>query len=360
MKKKSSKTFQEEVQILQKACTKAMQLYEQIEDPALKQQHAAQLANYEGLLVVLSEGKEKQLDDDMGCVESAFLNGIQSWCNRIRHSIDEFEKDLSSDPSFGAATSFAFLAFRKIISSLAGKYKLITTIGIKLFETIVESLSTQKDKEDNITLRSIAKTWDDKIKSFQQDIGEHRKMYQAFLKKRTKSSEEALLDEIAYWPQGGKGGLPTEDDVQRSMTELWIRNLKNSSFLDGDRGALSAGYIYLEVDYSLELLKENNLSGAILEKGYIDDLFNENALKLFKKLWKGKGIFDLPLDIELYVKVRGEDGNHGFVIGQRINNSWKLIDYNYDTKETGKNILASMISDVAFKEVYKVEDLTLN
>lgn len=181
-------------------------------------------------------------------------------------------------------------------------------------------------------------------------------MYYAFIKHHKNSTEKSLLQEIKNLPKGRKSELPNANDIKKAMLELWIKNLADDSLWDWDHGNLLSGFIYIKIEYSIALLEEFGISGAILKESEIDDLYNEKALNLLKKLWAGKKITDTPFDIELEININETGVN---IIGQRINNQWSIFKHNM-LKEAEAIEAFNIVKNGHMWDMYKVDLLTID
>lgn len=295
---------------------------------------------------------------DISHVEASFLAGIQNWCQTIRHTINEFEKEINSGET-GQTDFFGLVVFKEVLNKVVGKYDLVSELGIELFIKIVNELEGKKNNEDKVSLRDLAHAWDDKITTFQKDISLHQKMFQKFITNRPNVNEGKLLEEIAYWPRGGAKGLPQENAIQKAMLEIWMKSL-DDELLDGSTHIdLDAGFIYLKAKYVVNDATGKLINFPIFLIKNIDDLENQKALDLFKKLWKNKSILATPLNIEIYV-IFGEGIAPNYIKAGRINGQWELLDYNFAKKQEALEAAALIINDRTFWSAINVNSLTLD
>ncbi len=338
--------------------------------------------NFEGYLQFALNAKEgikniksgklliSDIENDMDCVESAFLHGVQDWCNRIRHAIDSFEKNIAGAASGNGALKVGFFIFRQGIGRLAGQYKIISHIGIKLFEQITTSLNQKQDKEAQLSIQDIAEVWDSKISAYQKNVDEHRNLYKKFRAERKGVSEEDLLDEIAYWAKGSVKGLPTEEDIKRSMTEIWIKSTTDSNdpfeYLKGNL----AGYIMVYVSYSKKLEKETGIGWkpGFVEWGndykpFFDDIPSDQAkttLKMVQKLWPNTPLNKLPYSQQVEIWAYDEGGyKMGHCTLVKENNSWSIGNSNLNSKELQQEILSKYPACILSKLI-TTNDLTID
>ncbi len=298
------------------------------------------------------------IPEDISHVESSFLAGIQNWCQTIRHTINEFEKEINSGET-SQTDFFGLVVFKEVLNKVVGKYDLVSELGIELFIKIVNELEGKKNDDDKVSLRDLAHAWDDKITTFQKDISLHQKMFQKFIANRLNVSEGKLLEEIAYWPRGGAKGLPQENAIQKAMLEIWMKSLEDD-FVDGSTHIdLDAGFIYLKARYFVNDATGKLINFPVFSQADIDDLENQKALDLFKKLWKNKSILATPLDIEIYV-IFGEGFAPNEIKAGRINGQWELLDHNFSKKQDAIEAAALIINDRTFWSVINVNSLTLD
>jgi len=348
------------------ALYKAVNAYNQVVIGSNKKYYLESLNELEELLLPIIIEKEIKFwfpEENVEDLEYMFLIGIQTWCNSIRHSINTFEKEIGSDID-SELELFGFSIFKTIFDNAISSYELISELGFEVFSKIISDLDAKRNDENKISLRDIARVWDDRIKDFQKNIALHRKMFKTFTAKRPNVSQEQLLDEIAYWPQGGPKGLPTEDAILKSMLELWLKNLSDSSFDSNSHEGLKAGFIYLKLQYILPAdynMDDSNIKylaiPQILESD-IDDLYNPNALNLLKKLWKNSSILSLPLNIEIiayFEKPREKDPYLHFGI---INGKISILGNTYTSSKEEKKAIEKIINNKTFWEYYRINILT--
>lgn len=298
------------------------------------------------------------IPEDISHVESSFLAGIQNWCQTIRHTINEFEKEINSGET-SQTDFFGLVVFKEVLNKVVGKYDLVSELGIELFIKIVNELEGKKNDEDKVSLRDIAHAWDDKITTFQKDVSLHQKMFQKFIANRPNVDEGKLLEEIAYWPKGGVKGLPQENAIQKAMLEIWMKSLDDEFFDTSTHVDLDAGFIYLKARYVVNDATGKLINFPVFSQADIDDLENQKALDLFKKLWKNKSILATPLNIEIKVSF-GEGIAPNYIKAGRINGQWELLDHNFAKKQEALEAAALIVNDRTFWSVINVNSLTLD
>jgi len=298
------------------------------------------------------------IPEDISPVESSFLAGIQNWCQTIRHTINEFEKEINSGDA-NQTDFFGLIVFKEVLNKFVGKYDLVSELGIELFIKIVNELEGKKNDENKVSLRDIAHAWDDKITTFQKDVSLHQKMFQKFMANRPNVNEGKLLEEIAYWPKGGVKALPQENAIQKAMLEVWMKSLDDEFFDTSTHVDLDAGFIYLKATYVVDDATGKLINYPVFSQADIDDLENQKALDLFKKLWKNKSILATPLDIEIYV-ILGEGFVPNEIKAGRINGHWELLDYNFAKKQDALKAANLIINDRTFWSSINVNSLILD
>jgi hypothetical protein len=86
------------------------------------------------------------------------------------------------------------------------------------------------------------------------------------------------------WPKGGAKGLLQENAIQKAMLEIWMKSLDDEFFDRSTHIDLDTGFICLKAIYVVNDATGKLINFPVFSIKNIDDLENQKALDLFKKV----------------------------------------------------------------------------
>lgn len=227
--------------------------------------------------------------------KAAFVSAVQRWCLKMRHAVNQFEKDVSQKGADSEEVTLALAVTKAVVGSFVPKqFELAKAVAEPAIVYVTKTIKAAQN--GRVTLRDFCRTWDTGFDTFSSESGVHEKLFARFRKHMEAKcgadlTYEKIADEISYLEKQ----LPDRDAIRKALLKSWIDSSEDESVLVGDVWDDAAGYFHVRI------LRQGEDRWKLI-KAYLDDTDEQHGvIKVLQMEYPNTKLEKLPFPMKVFL-----------------------------------------------------------